>query len=375
MATDPGAHAISLSVAYRRLFGTADGYRFDIGFAVRARRRTSPDAVVRRVAETAVAVADFVSDVPLWRAGPRIAHRLDSVTGSGTADFGRPGLMPGAPAILLEREDSAPAGVRVARLVSAPAAMEVNNAGAEVHMYELVGRRAERRTLRQVRASMWRLHMEVELLRCIGRLATREGIESLHGHAVMDAVGRLAGSLGHQARFGLAQPPVLALAAYPHRLEPLLELAERVESQSLGLSRALQIAAERALMVRAASAGIRVIQSTVVHKKEEVVVNMKGDKIKATGGSTVVNRSAVLNSFNQLQASAPELADALRQVQELVVGSGDDAIDLSNELIELAAGGKRNLFRAAWERLKEIAPVVGGLGDAASAIEAFLSAN
>lgn len=366
-AEDAGRGSVSFSVRYRRLFGTEDGYRLDVGFVVRCRKEASTYDIVQRVRSVLTVISGHPA-TELAKAGPSLASRLEEVTSRPrTESFpGIKSLIACAPALLVEHTGAVGEWPRLKRLPR-------RNEPSPLTVYELNGVASQRRVLRPVRGALWRLHTELEFLRAVGRLA-REAPDRVDAEALVDAVARMSRPLAREYRFGLRQPPLLALCDYPHKLEEILVLADTIRDQSLGLARRLEVAAERAqrqqVAVLAARQGITVERWLSVGMIKEIVM---GDKNQASGGSTINSRSLIVNSFNHLQSVDVELAAMLAKILEAAHGSGNsEAVELAEELVIAADTQKRGVFRATWERLKEVAPIVGSIAGVAAVVAKFL---
>lgn len=357
---------LNLTVRYRRLFGTEDGYRLDVAFILRCPPELEVSQIAKLVMDIRVRVPG-VSTGALVHGGGPIAQRLAEVTSRGRAAVDVEDLVAGAPALLIEVSGAGEQWPRLKRLPISPKM-------AECITYLVSGAVDQQRALRPLRSALWRLHTELELLRELGRLVRTTPVERLRTRSVIEAIGRMCGPLARERRFGIWQPPLIALSCGPHKLRDILALADIVRDQSLGLARRLEVAVERAerheMLALAARQGLSIDRIVVGKKIKEVVM---GDKNRASGHGVVVSRSNVVNSFNQLQADSPELAAALKSVLGVVRElDNTEAVELAEELISSAQAEKRGVFRAAWERLKEIAPVVASLAGVAAAVARFL---
>jgi hypothetical protein len=101
-----------------------------------------------------------------------------------------------------------------------------------------------------------------------------------------------------------------------------------------------------------------------------------GDKFENVSGSTIVNRSTVQSAFNELSAeSMDDLRTELEELLRLVEKSGNaEAADLAESFVEESAGARRvGVLKALWSQLQVLAPVVGGLAAAGTAIAQLLT--
>ena len=365
---DPGDSRESLSVLFRRLYGFEYGYRLDIGFVAHSPDRVGWEALTTRALQLGVTVPGQSHELMLQSAGETLAAFLARATSASPARTEAELALVRAcgPAVLIEtmRPD----------LDEAELTLRTN--GPQAPCYQVAATRKRLREVRRLRGCIWRLHTELEFLRAIGRAVRPEEL-ALAPESVADLIGQLTENLASEKRDGLRQPPLIALAAQfgALSLQDLLELASAVEYNSVGLARRLQLAAERATEQRAvaeaASNGLTISSMSV----EEMT--LAGNIIQAGSGATVVVDSTVINSFNSVQAQDPELAQALAEVLAAVDKMQDgsakaEAKELADALVESAESGKKAIFRASWDRLRAIAPVVGSIATVTGAIARFL---
>lgn len=102
-----------------------------------------------------------------------------------------------------------------------------------------------------------------------------------------------------------------------------------------------------------------------------------GDKIKANKKAVVNSKSVVLGSFNRIASKDPDLHQALTEILDHVDRLQEPALraeakELATSMVEAADAGKRSVFRASWDRLREIAPMVGAGAGVATAVARFL---
>jgi hypothetical protein len=100
-----------------------------------------------------------------------------------------------------------------------------------------------------------------------------------------------------------------------------------------------------------------------------------GDKFQNIKGSTIVNRSAVVDSFNQLAANdEEELVEALRDLAETVERTGNtQATDLTEGLIKEFAGARNpTMLQTLWNGIKSAAPVVASLSSVIGVLSKFV---
>lgn len=113
------------------------------------------------------------------------------------------------------------------------------------------------------------------------------------------------------------------------------------------------------------------------HKKiSEIEARGLGDTIIAHAGATVVNRSIVVNSFNALKDSEPELADALKVLAGFVENSkNSEAAEALGNLTEAIGKSDRkpSQVRAYWNELVRILPGVTALAAAVTAVTKLFS--
>lgn len=363
---DPGTGRESLSVQYRRLYGFEYGYRLDIAFVARSVPGIPWSAVADRALQLCVRVG--VPDAAMLQGiGPTLAHRLELVTGSKKPSSDSPArLVSGTPAVLIEAPDPAVHRIAITGRVTGPMAP----------CYHLSGTPADLRRQRRLRGALWRLHTELQFLRLLNR-HVRLDKTSFDAAAVCDLAGSLTRHLAQNRKEGVSQPPLVALASAFGSLEldELLALADVLRDHSLGIARQLELAVERAgkakALAEAAREGLTIEKLSV---KGDVV---SGNKIKASGGAVVNVDSIIMNSFNRLEERDVELKDALVDLMALV-GDLDtpavraEAIELAEAMVDAAESDKRGVFRASWERLKVIAPVVGSAASITSVIARFL---
>lgn len=92
-------------------------------------------------------------------------------------------------------------------------------------------------------------------------------------------------------------------------------------------------------------------------------------------GSTVISRSMVQNAFNQLSdAGLDRLRAELEELVQRVDQSGNpEAREVAQAFVEESGGARRKaVLGGLWERLKELAPVVGGFAAAGTEIAKVL---
>lgn len=109
----------------------------------------------------------------------------------------------------------------------------------------------------------------------------------------------------------------------------------------------------------------------------ELVIGEKvmGDKFENIHNSTIVNRSAVVDSFNQIASNnEQELLEALKEISAAVEKEGNhQAADLTEGLIKEFAGARNpSVLQLFWNGLKAAAPVVSSLAGAVGVISGFL---
>jgi hypothetical protein len=108
-----------------------------------------------------------------------------------------------------------------------------------------------------------------------------------------------------------------------------------------------------------------VIQETIMGDK------VMGDKFENIKDATIINRSTVQNSFTALNEAA--LEDVRRELEEMLhkveeTGS-PEAAEVAEAFVEESGGARRKtVLTGLWDRLRELAPVVGGLATAGTAI-------
>ena len=366
---DPGKGRESLSVRYRRLYGFEYGYRLDIAFVA----HSVPGIPWSSVADKALqlrARVDGSNPAMLQGIGPTLAERLERATSSGLGSPGTPGgLVAGTPAVLIEAPDRTGRQVAITGKITGPLAP----------CYHLSGSHAALRNQRPVRGALWRLHTELQFLRLLNR-AIRQDSTSFDIAAVCDLARSLTHNLAKYRVDGVPQPPLVALASTFGSLElgELLALADVLREHSLGLARRLDVAAERAELSKALAEAAR--EGLTVKK----LMSVKGDyvagnknKIRATGGAVVNVDSIVMNSFNRLEQRDAELKDALVELMALVSelenpSVRQEATELAEAMVDAADTDRKGVFRANWERLKVIAPVVGSAASVTGVIARFL---
>jgi hypothetical protein len=102
---------------------------------------------------------------------------------------------------------------------------------------------------------------------------------------------------------------------------------------------------------------------------------MPGDRIIAREGSTVINRSNVVNAFNRLGADAtPETRAAINSVLEAIEKSGDKSAGVIFEKLLDDLGNKnhdRSTLQGYWKTIVQLVPAVATMADAAAKITAL----
>lgn len=363
---DPGRARESLSVLYRRLYGFEYGYRLDVGFIGYLAPGVPWSALADQALQANVSVAGSAPRM-IQASGVDIASALAKVTGVKTREGGYPDvLVPGTPAVLLESISAS------RRLPS----LSVRVSGPLVPCYKVAAPKADRVQVRRLRGALWRLHTELEMLRVLNR-TVRARPDDLDLAQVSNLINSLTMHLGRDRRGGFNQPVLVALASKfgALQLRELADLAESVRGTSQGLARKLDLAAEKAERSAAISqAAARGLHISGLEVKGDFVM---GHKIIASGGAIVTVDSVVLNSFNRIAEDDDELKDALVQILALVSELPDsdrraEATELAEAMIEAAASEKKSVFRASWDALKSIAPVVGSAAGVTGVIARFL---
>ena|SRR6185295_13774573 len=102
---------------------------------------------------------------------------------------------------------------------------------------------------------------------------------------------------------------------------------------------------------------------------------MAGDRIVAREGSTVINRSKVVNSFNRLGAEAsPEAKAAIGKVLEAIERSGNKSAGLVFERLVDDLGNEkrdRSTLQGYWNTIVQLVPDVAKMADAVAKITAL----
>lgn len=356
----------TFSVVYRRLFGFEYGYRLEIGFVA----YSSPMRNWKDLCKTALRIPVVVngsSPTELQNVGPDISRQLAILTTrkSTRLDFSEPDLLCGVPAIRVETN-----GGRKR--------LEAATASNQIPCFRFVGLDGSERKLR---GALWRLHTELELIRCLNRLI-RKDAGTVDSVKALDLVSELTSHLALERREGLNQPPLVALATTfgAVGLRDLTSLADAIRHQSLGLARRLEIAAERAARdtaiakASAFAAGINIEILVQNISKEKVL----GHKIKAHKNSVVTIDSDISGSFNRIAAKDAELHQALQNMLASIEHIQDPAVkaeaeELTSAMVVAADDGKRSVFAASWERLQKIAPVVAAGATVTASVARFLN--
>ncbi len=103
--------------------------------------------------------------------------------------------------------------------------------------------------------------------------------------------------------------------------------------------------------------------------------NVTNENFQNVHGSTIISRSTVQNSFNELSdAGLDELRAELEElVQRVDESDNPEAQDVAQAFVEESSGARRKaVLTGLWERLKELAPVVSGFATAGTAIAKVL---
>jgi hypothetical protein len=102
---------------------------------------------------------------------------------------------------------------------------------------------------------------------------------------------------------------------------------------------------------------------------------MAGERIIARDGSTVINRSNVVNAFNRLGAeSGPETKAALSKVSETIEKSGNKPAGLIFEQLVNDLGNEkrdRSTLQEYWKTITQLVPDVAKMADAVAKVTAL----
>lgn len=95
----------------------------------------------------------------------------------------------------------------------------------------------------------------------------------------------------------------------------------------------------------------------IISEKESIVL---GDQIIAHAGATIINRSQVVNSFNEISNDDPELARAILNLAAYIEESkNEEAGQLISDLASEVNGEKRvSHIRAFWNEIVRILPEI-----------------
>lgn len=324
-------------------------------------------AVAQALLDVPVKIARYENRVPLRRAGPPLVRGFLS----NTTKVSFAGRVPtwavtsGRPLIVGEIEADAIAARRHSDLI-------VNlTGGATVSYWDFAGvdgclvtRPPRTRPRRGSRYSLHlsRLHSE--------RVTLTKLAEAIVTHRSWLDIGRGSGPGWDliQAALNDAARYLTREIAFGEDQRALLELLQ----SDLIMHAAEWQALHRVLRLMRPTVRRNVVEALTIVEGDQVT----GDKFENISGSTIINRSRVQNAFNQLTADGSEdlrqeLEVLLRQVETT---ADAEAADLAESFVEEAAGPKRHvILQTLWARLKEVAPIVGGLATGGTAVAGLLS--
>ena len=136
---------------------------------------------------------------------------------------------------------------------------------------------------------------------------------------------------------------------------------------------------QQAFMALNADSAVMVITKGATRIRERInpVVNNYGDTVHAHGGSTINNRSVVVNSFNTFAVKYDEeTAAALVRLEDLVRRSGNvDAQDNLDAFLEeiQRESPRRSILRSLFEGIQQAVPTVAQAGDVLLKVRELMS--
>lgn len=306
------------------------------------------------------------SAVPLMRVGPALARYLRRQTTKRTFPGRAPTWSVTSGRLLLGFEvmrrdkDVLPAADTALRCRDGTTLHCLENSAADIWIVCLPEGRRASRSPSEYMLHLSRLHSErVTLTKLAEAIAIRR--LSIHRDSgpgwdlLQLALDDAAGYLNQRTKFG-------------HDQRSMLELLQN----DLRLHAPQWQALQRTLSTMRPAVAHNVVQALTIIEGDQV----GGDKFENVSGSTIVSRSIVQSAFNELSAaSMDDLRAELEELLNLVQQTGNpEAADLAQSFVEESAGARRGgVLKALWTRLQAIAPVVGGLAAAGTAIAQILA--
>lgn len=361
---------------YARIFGTDIGYRLDIGSTVTSHAPQLAGSIARRILETQYLLGKN-GKYPLHSYAQPLGEKLMQQTTPHGAVWSGETRLPvnevttskrrliraGCPLVLIEKwmQD-----VEIGLAVEA-----VNIGGKRIPVWELTLDTERRELSRNLRATVWRLHFEHEVLETVLNWLKQANQSEIVMERVLGYLDAATRMLVRESFGGYDQPSLLAVA-YRVQGFDASSFSERLQylgDEARGISRRLDLMIER---TASRAAGLwRTEVSVFVNPKK---VTLMGDRIKAKN-STIVNRSKNVTTAQESSVlSSPQFLSELdKALSHSEIQSHPLARETADALRAEVAGSKRiEIAQRLWSKLKEVSPVISTLLAAASLVNSVL---
>lgn len=353
---------------YGRLFGAEIGYRIDIGVRTPVHKGDTLKSVGLRVMREKYEVPRRKECRELFQLGPLVSRELCRRTTPHSAieqsldffgdptkatAFQRRAVHALSPLVVVERW-SRDQTIRF----SATTLWADHNRHA--NLWELQLDSSRRTESRQLRAAVWRIHFETEILSRILALRNAKTSIPFDDELLYAYLDRATRTLVKRSYAGYDQHSIIAIASMIGGFDSsaLLSSLEYLREEANGTARRIDIILERSALAEA-----QLIQ--YIEKVENVV----GDKISISNSSNanIVNRSTD-TQIAQTGLASKELLDELKSLtSKPEIKEDENARQALEDLIEEVEGPKRfDVAKKLWERLKNASPVMGVVLAAAS---------
>lgn len=367
--------------AYARLFGTEMGYRLDLGLIAGRHERSSMQTFAAKILKEK-AFLGKQNAYPLHQYGFPLATRLTQqstphhsvykteapVTMGRSAARDRMLVHAGRPLLMIENWGE---GVAIGL-----EGQSTYLGSKLIPVWELSLDKERPELSRNLRATIWRLHFEHEVLMTVlTQLRSPQPIE-FDKERLLEYLDGTTRILVRQSYAGYDQPSLLAVANRIGGFDSsmLSQSLEYLRSESQGISRRLDLIIERTSNRAATLWGTDVPVVVQNAKKVEFIL---GDRITAKNNqnSPIVNRSRQTTmGFNTDNLSSPDFIEELEEFLSAdEIRNHPTANEIAVALEKEVKGPKRpEVARALWTNLKSSSPVISAILAAASLVNAVL---
>jgi hypothetical protein len=322
-ANDPTLEPWQVRPQYRRLFGYPGGYRIDVGFQVEVRATRFDSDIIRHATLRCLTVPVDADGAPrsLVKAGAAMASKVQRRSSAHEGGEVLPKCVVATrPAVMVEWgvEGRERTELQGDSLLIGP---------LRVPVFEFRRSFKYSSSERQVRASLWRLHAELETLREIGR-RWDEDPQVFDLDALTEFLAASAGRLVRRSRDGVDQPVLIALQRRLSDFEDseLSLLADSVRDQMRGIARQLDLIKERSIGAayreqphrRPVSIGNLILINGVNVNEDRFTfnapssgvfgsgANVSSSQFYANSGIAVQDIERLLSALDRLAATAPD---------------------------------------------------------------------